>query len=47
MTRKHWKYNPADVDARRRWSDYQAAYAEALARCGTPQASVVLKVNVR
>ncbi|HEY0700563.1 MAG TPA: PPK2 family polyphosphate kinase [Micromonospora sp.] len=36
--RKHWKYNPADLDARARWADYQAAYAEALARCGTPHA---------
>ncbi|TDC33253.1 hypothetical protein E1211_19440 [Micromonospora sp. 15K316] len=36
--RKHWKYSPADVDARSRWSDYQAAYAEALSRCGTEAA---------
>jgi PPK2 family polyphosphate:nucleotide phosphotransferase len=35
---KHWKYDPADVDARRRWDDYQAAYAEALTRCATPGA---------
>jgi PPK2 family polyphosphate:nucleotide phosphotransferase len=35
---KHWKYNPADVDARARWRDYQAAYGEALARCDTGQA---------
>jgi PPK2 family polyphosphate:nucleotide phosphotransferase len=35
--RKYWKYNPADVDARARWADYQAAYAEALARCGGPR----------
>ncbi|RKN31103.1 PPK2 family polyphosphate kinase [Micromonospora musae] len=33
--RKRWKYSPSDVDARSRWSDYQAAYAEALSRCGT------------
>ncbi|WP_416902206.1 PPK2 family polyphosphate kinase [Micromonospora echinospora] len=33
--RKHWKYDPADVDARARWDDYQAAYAEALSRCAT------------
>ncbi|MFC4016886.1 PPK2 family polyphosphate kinase [Micromonospora sp. GCM10011542] len=32
--RKHWKYNPSDVDSRARWDDYQAAYAEALSRCG-------------
>ncbi|HEV2782205.1 MAG TPA: PPK2 family polyphosphate kinase [Actinophytocola sp.] len=35
---KHWKYNPADLDARARWSDYQAAYADALTRCSTPDA---------
>jgi PPK2 family polyphosphate:nucleotide phosphotransferase len=32
---KRWKYNPADLDARRKWGDYQAAYAEALRRCDT------------
>ncbi|WBB66181.1 PPK2 family polyphosphate kinase [Micromonospora sp. WMMD812] len=36
--RKHWKYNPSDVDARARWDDYQAAYADALGRCGTDAA---------
>lgn len=35
---KHWKYDPSDVDARTRWADYQAAYAEALGRCGTDEA---------
>ncbi|NMH96421.1 PPK2 family polyphosphate kinase [Pseudonocardia acidicola] len=35
---KHWKYNPRDVDARARWHDYQAAYAEALRRCDTDDA---------
>ncbi|WBB55318.1 PPK2 family polyphosphate kinase [Verrucosispora sp. WMMD573] len=35
---KHWKYHPSDVDARTRWDDYQAAYAEVLARCDTDQA---------
>jgi PPK2 family polyphosphate:nucleotide phosphotransferase len=35
---KHWKYNPADLDARARWDDYRAAYSEALARCSTPAA---------
>ncbi|MEV1285888.1 PPK2 family polyphosphate kinase [Micromonospora sp. NPDC049679] len=35
---KRWKYDPADVDARARWDDYQAAYADALRRCGTLQA---------
>ncbi|MEU5789360.1 PPK2 family polyphosphate kinase [Micromonospora purpureochromogenes] len=36
--RKHWKYNPSDLDSRARWDDYQAAYAEALQRCGTEAA---------
>ena len=27
---KYWKYNPADVDERAYWDDYQAAYADAL-----------------
>ncbi|MET7966737.1 PPK2 family polyphosphate kinase [Micromonospora sp. NPDC005305] len=31
---KHWKYNPSDLDTRARWGDYQAAYAEAIERCG-------------
>jgi PPK2 family polyphosphate:nucleotide phosphotransferase len=35
---KHWKYNPGDLEARARWADYQAAYAEALARCSTDAA---------
>jgi PPK2 family polyphosphate:nucleotide phosphotransferase len=37
--RKHWKYDPGDLDARRKWDDYQAAYAEALVRCAIPGAS--------
>ncbi|MFG1870191.1 PPK2 family polyphosphate kinase [Micromonospora arborensis] len=36
--RKHWKYNPSDVDSRSHWDDYQAAYAEALSRCSTDAA---------
>jgi len=35
---KHWKYNPGDVDERRLWPDYQAAYADALGRCSTDHA---------
>ena len=35
---KYWKYNAADIDERSRWSDYQAAYTEALRRCSTEQA---------
>lgn len=32
---KHWKYNPGDVDVRRRWDDYMAAYSDALTKCNT------------
>ena len=35
---KHWKYNPGDVDERLLWTDYQAAYADALGRCATEYA---------
>ncbi|WP_093605344.1 PPK2 family polyphosphate kinase [Lentzea waywayandensis] len=30
---KHWKYNPADIDSRSKWSRYQDAYAQALKNC--------------
>lgn len=32
---KLWKFNPGDVDDRALWPQYQAAYAEMLARCDT------------
>jgi PPK2 family polyphosphate:nucleotide phosphotransferase len=32
---KYWKFNPADVDERARWSDYRAAYEVALERTNT------------
>lgn len=35
---KWWKYNPGDVDVREEWDDYQAAYAEMLARTSVPEA---------
>ena len=35
---KLWKFNPGDLDDRARWSDYQAAYAEALGRCSSDAA---------
>jgi len=35
---KHWKYNPADVDERRWWPEYQAAYQVAIEKCSTEQA---------
>jgi PPK2 family polyphosphate:nucleotide phosphotransferase len=35
---KYWKYNPADLDERAKWTDYQAAYEAALTRCSTDAA---------
>ena len=35
---KQWKFNPADVDERQRWTDYVTAYEAALEKCNTPQA---------
>jgi len=35
---KHWKYNPADVDERLLWPEYQKAYEAALERCNTAAA---------
>ena len=32
---KRWKFNEGDIDERRRWDDYQAAYQLALSRCST------------
>jgi PPK2 family polyphosphate:nucleotide phosphotransferase len=32
---KRWKYNPADVDERAYWGDYQQAYSDALRKCNT------------
>ena len=37
-TSKHWKFDLSDVDARKHWSDYQAAYDAAVAATGTPWA---------
>ena len=36
--KKHWKYNPGDVDERALWDDYQQAYDLALERCSTQSA---------
>jgi PPK2 family polyphosphate:nucleotide phosphotransferase len=30
-----WKFNPGDIDQRKLWGDYMAAYEEALTRCNT------------
>jgi PPK2 family polyphosphate:nucleotide phosphotransferase len=35
---KHWKYDPADVDQRAYWDDYQRAYSDALHNCNTEAA---------
>jgi PPK2 family polyphosphate:nucleotide phosphotransferase len=35
---KYWKHNPADVDERLLWDDYQQAYQVALTRCSTDAA---------
>ncbi len=36
--RKHWKFNPGDLDDREHWDDFQAAYETVLHRCSTPHA---------
>lgn len=33
--KKRWKWNPGDLDERRRWDDYQVAYEEAIAATST------------
>ena len=35
---KRWKFAAADLDVRRRWDDYQVAYADALAETSTEEA---------
>ncbi len=35
---KHWKFREADIDERQLWSDYQAAYADALEHTSTDAA---------
>jgi PPK2 family polyphosphate:nucleotide phosphotransferase len=35
---KHWKFAIADLDERKRWDDYQAAYSAMIAATGTPWA---------
>ena len=35
---KHWKVDPADVEERRHWADYQDAYTAVLERCSTDEA---------
>ena len=35
---KHWKFAVGDLDERKRWDDYQAAYSAMIAATGTPWA---------
>jgi PPK2 family polyphosphate:nucleotide phosphotransferase len=35
---KHWKFRRSDLDARKRWDDYMAAYSEAIRRTTTESA---------
>jgi PPK2 family polyphosphate:nucleotide phosphotransferase len=35
---KHWKFNPSDLEDRKLWKDYEAAYEIALSRCSTKHA---------
>lgn len=35
---KQWKFNPSDLDDRKLWNDYMAAYETALKRCSTAYA---------
>ena len=35
---KHWKFSLGDLEVRKRWDDYQAAYGAAIAATGTPWA---------
>jgi PPK2 family polyphosphate:nucleotide phosphotransferase len=34
----HWKFNPGDLEDRKLWDDYMAAYETALTRCSTKHA---------
>jgi PPK2 family polyphosphate:nucleotide phosphotransferase len=35
---KWWKFNPADLEERKRWDEYQEAFEDALAKCSTKHA---------
>lgn len=35
---KRWKFSAGDLDERKRWGDYQAAYEDAISRCSTEHA---------
>ena len=43
---KRWKFDAGDLAERKRWSDYQKAYRDALARCSTASAPwIVVPAN--
>jgi PPK2 family polyphosphate:nucleotide phosphotransferase len=35
---KQWKFSPVDLEVRKQWDDYQAAYEDALTKCNTKYA---------
>jgi len=35
---KHWKFNPGDLEDRKLWGEFRAAYETALSRCSTDHA---------
>ena len=35
---KHWKFQPSDIEERKKWDDYQSAYEDALSTCSTDPA---------
>jgi len=35
---KNWKFNPGDLDERKHWEDYMAAFADVFQRCSTEAA---------
>ena len=35
---KHWKFSEADLNERKHWNDYQAAFSDLLGRCSTKHA---------
>jgi PPK2 family polyphosphate:nucleotide phosphotransferase len=35
---KNWKFNPGDIEDRRHWKEFMAAYQEVFERCSTPWA---------
>ena len=42
---KHWKFDPSDLEARKRWDAYQRAYEAAFQATSTPTAPVVRRAR--